>query len=270
VTLVTPRLFADLRVPTDRPASIAARSCLGECTAEELRELARTVSFGGFAVVDYGLPGYDGVPVCERLTCIDSQPPPRRYPNQWRIETNWEKVRMIERWPRSCLSCYVAACWQGGWIEWGARKDNFGQALYVEHWMRLPRGDGNPHLVLRRACSIAFSCRAAVQSHVLWPSKALRLSHHIGSLAGCASEGCDGLLLVVDDHFILLDDRPTGRLPTVIPGENGHPKDRGDLTVLAAQAMDCAEVCISMNRCEKLLASCGTAIVLLDCHTAQY
>lgn len=93
VTLVTPRLFADLRVPTDRPASIAARSSLGECTEEELRELARTVSFGGFAVVEHSLPGYEGAPVCERLTCIDSQPPPRRYPNQWRIETNWEQVR---------------------------------------------------------------------------------------------------------------------------------------------------------------------------------
>ena len=51
------------------------------------------------------------------------------------------------------------------------------------------------------------------------------------------------MLLVVDDHFIFLDDRPTGVLPVVTPGENGHPNDRGLLTVLAAAATDCAEVC---------------------------
>lgn len=181
VTIVTPTLFADLRVPTSRSASIAARGSLEECSEFELQELAQTVSFGGFAVVERGLPGYDGDPVCERLTCIDSQPPPRRYPNQWRIETNWPK---------------------GGWIEWGARKDAHGQALYFEHWKRLPKGEGGPHLALRR-------------------SKA---------------EGQDALLLVVDEHFILLDDRPTGPLPTVTPGEDGHPDDRGALTVLAEQA----------------------------------
>jgi hypothetical protein len=135
VTLVTPRLFADLRVPKDRPASLAARTSLEDCSEEELREMARTLSFGGFAVVEYGIPGYDGAPVCERLTCIDSQPPPRRYPNQWRIETNWEK---------------------GGWIEWGARKDAFGQALYLEHWKRLPGGEAGPHLSLRRTHAIAW------------------------------------------------------------------------------------------------------------------
>ena len=187
VTIVTPTLFADLRVPTSRPASIAARGSLGECSEAELKELAQTVSFAGFAVVEYGLPGYDGFPVCERLTCIDSQPPPRRYPNQWRIETNWPK---------------------GGWIEWGARKDFHGQALYFEHWKRLPKGEGGPHLALRRS----------------------------------KSEGQDALLLVVDDHFILLDDRPTGPLATVNPGEGGHPSDRGALAVLAQQASSAEEL----------------------------
>jgi hypothetical protein len=62
------------------------------------------------------------------------------------------------------------------------------------------------------------------------------------TIAGAASEGQDALLLVVDDHFILLDDRPDGPLPTVQPGENGHPADRGALTVLAAQAQDAKEV----------------------------
>ena len=69
------------------------------------------------------------------------------------------------------------------------------------------------------------------------------LLYRIPAVSGSDSEGHDALLLVVDDHFIFLDDRPTGPLPTVIPGENGHPEDRGALTVLAAQARDCAEVC---------------------------
>ena len=132
VTLVTPHHFADLRVLKERPAAIATRRSLGECDAAELRAMAATVSFGGFAKVEYGLPGYDGEPVCERLTCIDSQPPPRRYPNQWRIETNWE---------------------QGGWIEWGARKDAHGQASYLEHWRRMDRGEATPHLALRRGAA---------------------------------------------------------------------------------------------------------------------
>jgi hypothetical protein len=25
----------------------------------------------------------------------------------------------------------------GGWVEWGARRDRHGQALYVEHWRRM-------------------------------------------------------------------------------------------------------------------------------------
>ena len=52
----------------------------------------------------------------------------------------------------------------------------------------------------------------------------------------------DGLLLVVDDHFLLLDDRPTGPLPTVTPGQGGHPDDRGSLTVLAEQATTLEEL----------------------------
>ena len=30
--------------------------------------------------------GLEGEPVCERLHCIDSNPGPRLFPNQWRIE----------------------------------------------------------------------------------------------------------------------------------------------------------------------------------------
>lgn len=56
----------------------------------------------------------------------------------------------------------VALC-QGGWIEWGARKDSFGQALYVEHWARLPKGEAGPHLALRRACFITV-CRGPLRS----------------------------------------------------------------------------------------------------------
>lgn len=83
--------------------------------------------------------------------------------------------------------------------------------------------------------------------------------HRAAWMAGCASEGHDALLLVVDDHFILLDDRPDGPLPTVTPGENGHPEDRGALAVLAAQAEHAAEVCptyIVMNACSIVAPPC--------------
>lgn len=70
----------------------------------------------------------------------------------------------------------------------------------------------------------------------------------LGWVAGSASDGHDALLLVVADHFIWLDDRPTGPLPAVVPGENGHPTDRGALTVLAAQAKGSAEVQPSADR----------------------
>merc|ERR1712072_1579329 len=126
-TLITPGLFADLRVPRNRLPSLFNLRSLGECTECELLELARTQSFAGFHVVRYDVTDYEGDPVCERLTCIDSQPPPRRFPNQWRIETNWA---------------------HGGWLEWGARKDSHGQALYVEHWKRLPNDSMESYVAL--------------------------------------------------------------------------------------------------------------------------
>lgn len=187
VTLITPGLFADLRVPCHRSAGLAERGALAECTDSELRELARTVSFCGLNVVEYDVPGYEGSPVCERLTCIDSQPPPRRFPNQWRIQTNWDK---------------------GGWIEWGARKDANGQALYVEHWRRFPGGEASPYVALRRS----------------------------------AKEGRDGFLIVVDDCFLFLDDRQGGMLPAVVPGQDGHPYDRGQLQALAGKAASTEEL----------------------------
>lgn len=194
VTLITPGLFADLRVPCKFSEGLAKRGALSECSADELRDLARTVSFCGFSVVRHDVPGYEGSAVCERLTCIDSQPPPRRFPNQWRIQPNWEK---------------------GGWVEWGARKDAHGQALYVEHWRRLPGGEAQPFLALRRA----------------------------------AKEGRDGFLLVVGDYFLFLDDRGCGTLPAVVPGQDGHSADRGQLRALTAKASTIEELRVLLSYC---------------------
>eukprot|EP00050_Salpingoeca_kvevrii_P016090 m.52460 g.52460 ORF g.52460 m.52460 type:complete len:362 (+) comp6697_c0_seq1:57-1142(+) len=119
--LQTPSIFIDFRVPYSRPDFIAARS-LQDLSRAELRLLARQHCFAGYSLVD-GTP-----PVCTRHHAIDWNAAPRRLPNKWRIELKDDGSSFKE-------FCYA--------------NDEFGQAVYMERWDRLPGGEGNHYLALR-------------------------------------------------------------------------------------------------------------------------
>ena len=129
VDLQTHSLFVDIRIPTDRLRTGAGS--LAEMTPQALQDLARCHCFAGYSVVNYDIAGYEGLPVCNRLHCIDWAPiDGEKNNNQWRVQPVWDK---------------------GGWVELGVLKDEFAQAAYVEHWETLPGTREGPFLALRRA-----------------------------------------------------------------------------------------------------------------------
>jgi len=89
-------------------------------------------------------------------------------------------------------------------VEWSARLDAHGAPEYIEYWRTLASSRDGPFLALRRRAS---TTRPAAY------------------------------FLVCGDHWAYAADRPPGhRLPTVTPGEGGHPADRGRVEPLVAAA----------------------------------
>lgn len=133
VDIQTHSVFVDIRIRTDRDAQLECDPpalSLADYNMEQLAVLAHNHCFAGISVIDYGIAGYQGQPVCNRLHCFDWAPTSAaRTNNQWRIQTEFDR---------------------GGWVELGVAKDEHGQANYVEHWATIPGTREGPFLVLRR------------------------------------------------------------------------------------------------------------------------
>ena len=181
IDIQTPSIFVDLRINVGRGA-VASADGFGSMSIADLERLgAEQHCFAGITLVDTDVAGFQGSPVGTRYHAIDYQPPPRKNPNQWRIQTAWE---------------------QGGWVEWSARNDAFGQAAYIEHWATLEGSRGGEFLCLYRQDELR-----------------------------------KGFLVVAGDHFCYILDRPpVAQLSPVTPGKDGHAADRGKLAPLLAAA----------------------------------
>eukprot|EP00294_Goniomonas_avonlea_P016420 CAMPEP_0114555278 /NCGR_PEP_ID=MMETSP0114-20121206/8664_1 /TAXON_ID=31324 /ORGANISM="Goniomonas sp, Strain m" /LENGTH=341 /DNA_ID=CAMNT_0001740393 /DNA_START=25 /DNA_END=1051 /DNA_ORIENTATION=+ len=153
--LQTPSFFVDLRFPKLRP-DYSRRSGFESLSLDELRALSRQHCFAGYCLVERN--------IATRHHAIDwNYHPdfPRPRPNKWRIEMKADRT---------------------SFKEWAFAKDEFGQAVYMERWERLAKGDGYC-LALRRR-----------------------------------SEP-DAILCVVGEHFALARDRPS--LPSFPPESGG-------------------------------------------------
>ena len=167
VDLQTHSLFVDIRIPTDRLRTGAGS--LAEMTPQALQDLARCHCFAGYSVVNYDIAGYEGLPVCNRLHCIDWAPiDGDKNNNQWRVQPVWDK---------------------GGWVELGVLKDEFAQAAYVEHWETLPGTREGPFLALRRA---------AGEPSLPWPTMPTLT---VVVLFRGPGQGRDAILVVAGGHL---------------------------------------------------------------------
>lgn len=159
----TNTLFVDLRFPRGSTAdklreTARAAGSLAQLSPNALRLLARHTCFAGFSLVKMLADNQTSqirTPIATRHHFVDwnFHPSfPRSRPNQWRIEMNDAG---------------------DSFKEWGVAKDDFGQAVYMERWQKLPGNEINH----------GFSM----------------------ALRRCGSGG--GILVVVGDHFAIAIDR---------------------------------------------------------------
>eukprot|EP00899_Mesostigma_viride_P009019 jgi/Mesvir1/18118/Mv09415-RA.1 len=194
---------------TVRPRSLCARRSLADCSLQELRVLARQHCFAGYTLVDF----IDGAPVCTRHHCIDwNYHPcfPRSRPNRWRVLVSPDG---------------------SSFKEYGIANDEFGQAVYMERWARLPGDSGGKHFFAMRALPLT-PYDEGISGH---PCHCNRHPSRVacgGSCGGAQNKGgsdpqppqqatcgCDAstrvespsagdaILVVIGQHFVFVEDR---------------------------------------------------------------